>query len=57
MTSIGDNRFRIELFMVAPETRLVIAKGSTVFEGAEEAQFGGSVAALNLGSTEGSRET
>ncbi|MEA5005411.1 MAG: hypothetical protein VB022_03265 [Rikenellaceae bacterium] len=52
MTSIGDNRFRIELFMVAPKTRLVIAKGSTVFEGAEEAQFGGSVAALMLGSTE-----
>ncbi|MDD3033872.1 MAG: hypothetical protein PHT25_04675 [Bacteroidales bacterium] len=53
MTSIGDNRFRIELFLVAPKTRLTIAKGSTVFEGAEEAQFGGSVAALNLGSTEG----
>lgn len=53
MTSIGDNRFRIELFMVAPKSRLVIAKGSTVFEGAEEAQSGGSVAALNLGSTAG----
>ena len=52
MTSIGENRFRIELFLVAPKTRLVIAKGSTVFEGAEEAQFGGSVAALKMGSTE-----
>ncbi|MCK9627899.1 MAG: hypothetical protein M0R37_04830 [Bacteroidales bacterium] len=53
MTSIGDNRFRIELFLVTPKTRILIAKGSTIFEGAEQAQFGGSVAALNIGSTDG----
>lgn len=54
--SIGDNRFKIELYLVSANTRELVAKGSTIIEGEDEAMMGGMFAALNLGSTEkGSR--
>lgn len=52
----GTGRYSITLYMVTANTRLLVAKGTTVFTDAGEAKFAGSIAALCIGETpKGSR--